>query len=133
MPEYLIMDQDSAFMSTFINYLFKKLGIKIKMVVPFNHQSFQGECGIQSSTTILTKYLTGQYWLKYLPFTMHSYNTFSSPNLNGLIPFDLVFHRNPRMLIDFETNPNIKVPGTFKEYYKFLSKTAVFTEIIILH
>ena len=35
-PEY-IMDQDSAFMSSFMNYLFKKLDIKIKTVAPYNH------------------------------------------------------------------------------------------------
>ena len=29
-PEYIIMDQDSAFMSKLMNYLFKKLNIKIK-------------------------------------------------------------------------------------------------------
>ena len=29
-PDYIIMDQDSAFMSSLINYLFKKLGINIK-------------------------------------------------------------------------------------------------------
>ena len=29
-PEYLIMDQDSAFMSTIMSYLFKRLNIKIK-------------------------------------------------------------------------------------------------------
>ena len=33
-PEYIIMDQDSAFMSTLMNYLFKRLGIKIKTVGP---------------------------------------------------------------------------------------------------
>ena len=27
-PEYMIMDQDSAFMPTLMNYLFKRLGIK---------------------------------------------------------------------------------------------------------
>ena len=36
-PDYLIMDQDSAFMSTIMNYLFKRLNIKIKTVAPFNH------------------------------------------------------------------------------------------------
>ena len=36
-PDYIIMDQDSAFMSTLINYLFKKLNIKIKTVAPYNH------------------------------------------------------------------------------------------------
>ena len=29
-PEYIIMDQDSTFMSSLINYLFKKLDIKMK-------------------------------------------------------------------------------------------------------
>ena len=37
-PEY-IMDQDSAFMSFLMSYLFKKFDIKIKTVVPYNHQS----------------------------------------------------------------------------------------------
>ena len=29
-PDYIMMDQDSAFMSSLWNYLFKKLAIKIK-------------------------------------------------------------------------------------------------------
>ena len=33
-PEHIIMDQDSAFMSSLMNYLFK-----IRTVVPYNHQS----------------------------------------------------------------------------------------------
>ena len=40
-PEYIIRDEDSAFMSTLMNYLFKRLGIKIKTVGPYNHQSLQ--------------------------------------------------------------------------------------------
>ena len=41
-PDYIIMDQDSAFISTLLmNYLFKKLNIKIKTVAPYNHQSLQ--------------------------------------------------------------------------------------------
>ena len=31
-PDYIIMDLDSAFMSSLMNYLFKRLGIKIKTV-----------------------------------------------------------------------------------------------------
>ena len=46
-PECIIMDQDSTFMSTIMNYLFKRLNIKIKMVAPFNHQSLQAEHGIE--------------------------------------------------------------------------------------
>ena len=47
-PEYMIMDQDIAFMSSLINYLFKVLGIKIKTVGPYNHKSLQAEHGIKS-------------------------------------------------------------------------------------
>ena len=47
-PECMIMDQDSAFMSTIMNYLFKSLNIKVKAVPPFNHQSLQAEHGIKS-------------------------------------------------------------------------------------
>ena len=59
-PEYIIMDQDCAFMSTLMNYLFKRLGIKIKTVGQYNHQSLQAEHGTKSLSTILTKHLMGQ-------------------------------------------------------------------------
>ena len=47
-PEYIIMDQDSAFMSMLMTYLFKRLNIKIKTVAPYNHQSLQAVHGIKS-------------------------------------------------------------------------------------
>ena len=59
-PEYIMMDQDSAFISSLLNYLFKALGIKIKTVGPHNHKSLQAEHGIKSLSNILTKHLTGQ-------------------------------------------------------------------------
>ena len=37
-PEYIIMNQDSAFMSSLMTYLFHRLNIKIKTVAPYNHQ-----------------------------------------------------------------------------------------------
>ena len=66
--DYIIMDQDSTFMSSLMNYLFKKLGIKIKTVGPYNHQSLQAEHSIKSLSNTLTKHLTGQgkMWHKYL-------------------------------------------------------------------
>ena len=42
-PEYITMYQDSAFMSSLINYLFYNFDIKIKMVAPHIHQSLQAE------------------------------------------------------------------------------------------
>ena len=53
------MDQDSAFMSSLMSYLFHRLNIKVKTIAPYNHQSLHAEHGIKSLTCILTKHLTG--------------------------------------------------------------------------
>ena len=57
-PDCIIMDQDSAFMSSSMNYLFRKFEIKVKTIAPYNHQSLQAEHGIKSLSTILMKHLT---------------------------------------------------------------------------
>ena len=122
-PEYLIIDQDSAFMSTIMNHLFRKLNIKIKTVVPFNHKSLKAEHGIKSLSTILTKHLReqGQMWPKFLLLATLTHNTFNSPNLANYSPYKLTFGRKPKILIDIETDPDIKI-GNFTEYYKLLEK-----------
>ena len=40
-PDYMMIDQDSAFMSSLMSYLFKKLRITIKTASPYNHRSLQ--------------------------------------------------------------------------------------------
>ena len=57
-------------MSMLMNYLFKRLNIKIKTVAPYNHQPLQAELGIKSPSIILTKHLTEQgYVVKILAFS----------------------------------------------------------------
>ena len=104
-PEYMIMDQDSAFMSSLMTYLFKTLKITIKTVGPYNHKSLQAEHGIKSLSNILSKCLTdqGQMWHKFLSIATFLYNTFNSPNLRNYSPYELVFGRKLRILIDIET------------------------------
>ena len=99
-PEYMIMDQDSAFMSSLMNYLFKKLGISIKTVGPYNHKSLQAEHGINSLSNILSKHLTGQgqTWHKFLSLATFAYNIFHTPNLGNYSPYELVYRRRPRIL-----------------------------------
>ena len=62
--EYIIIDQDSAFMSSLMTYLLDKFNIKIKTLAPYNHQCLQAEYGIKSLSNILSKHLTnlGQMW-----------------------------------------------------------------------
>ena len=65
----MILDQDSAFMSSLMDYLFQKLDIKKQTVAFYNYQSLQAEHNIKSLSTILMKHLTslGQMWPKCLP------------------------------------------------------------------
>ena len=123
-PDCIIMDQDSAFMSSLRNFLFKMFEIKVKMVAPYNHQSLQMEHRIKSLSNILKKHLMekNQMWPKYLSFATFTYNTFNSPNLANYSPYELVFGRKSKLLIDVETDPDIKVAGIFKEYYTLLRK-----------
>ena len=100
-PEYIIMDQDSTFMSSLMTYLLSKFNIKIKTVVPYNYQSLQAEHGIKSLSNILTKHLTNlcQMWPKYLPLAMFAHKTFSTANLGNHSPYELIFGRKPRSLL----------------------------------
>ena len=120
-PEYIIMDQDSAFMSSFMTYLLCKFNIKIRAVASYNHQSLQVEHGIKSPSTILTKHLTtlGQMWPKYLPLATFAYNTFNTPNLGNNSPYDIIFGRKPRPLLNLDSNPDIKVQEHLKSIMNY--------------
>ena len=113
-PDYIIMDWDSAFMSSLMTYIFHRLNIKIKTVAPYNHQSLQAEHVIKSLTNILAKHLTGlgQMWTKYLSLVTFAYNTFNSLNLGNYSPYEFTFGRKPKLLLNVEANPDIKVPET---------------------
>ena len=49
------------------------------------------------------------------------YNTFNTPNLCNHSPFELIFGRQPKILLHLETDPSIKVSGTFWVYCTLLS------------
>ena len=128
------MDLDSAFMSPLMSYLFKKLGIKVKTVALYNHQSLQAEHGIKSLSNILTKHLTksGDMWIDYLPYVTLAHNTYNSPNLSNYSPYELVFGRKPKLLLDLETDLDIKVSVTYKEYYERLEQRLKYLQKVLL-
>ena len=63
----------------------------------------------------------GQMWPKYLPLATFTYNTFNTPNLGNYSPSNF-FSRKLRPLLNLDSNPDIKVSGTSKEYYELLNK-----------
>ena len=124
-----------AFMSSFIIYLLNKFNTKIKTVAPYNHQSLQAEHGIKPLLNILTKHLTnlGQMWPKYLSLATYAYNTFNTPNLGNYNPYELTFGRKPKSLLNFEMPPDIKISGTFKDYYDLLNKRLKYLHNLLLN
>ena len=61
-------------------------------------------------------------WPKYLSLPTFMHNTFNSPNSANYSPYELVFSRKPKLLLNVEMMPDIKVSGTFKDYYNMLNK-----------
>ena len=68
----------------------------------------------------------------YLPFAMLAHNMYNSPNLSNYSPYELVFGRKPKMLLELETDPDIKVLVTYKEYHKRLEQRLNYLQKVLL-
>ena len=69
---------------------------------------------------------------KILPLATLAYNTFNSSNLGNHSPYELVFGRKPKVLLDLDAHPDITVSETFKEYYTLLNKRLKYLQNILL-
>ena len=61
-------------------------------------------------------------WHRYLPLVTFAHNTFNSPNLANHSPYKLVFGRKPKLLLDLEMDPDVKVTGMYRQYFLSLRK-----------
>ena len=66
-----------------------------------------------------------------MPLTALAYNMFSTPNLANYSPYELFFGRKPELLLGLETTPDIKVLGTFKDYYTLLDKRSQYLQKLL--
>ena len=122
-PTHIICDQDPAFTSSLMEAFVTQLNIKIVLVSPTNHQSLQAECSIKSLSRLLVKHLSTVWsWHSVLPYSMLCYNGYSSPNLNGYSPYELVFGHKMTLSHELEIKVDTIVSGTFKDYYEKLKK-----------
>ena len=72
-------------------------------------------------------------WSKYLPLATFDYNTFNTPNLWNHSPYELIFGRKPRSLLNLDSTPDIMISGTFKEYYELLNKRLKYLHTLLLN
>ena len=120
-PTHIICDQEPAFTSSLMEAFVTQLNIKIVLVSPTNHQSLQAEHGIKSLSRLLVKHLSTVWsWHSILPYSMLCYNGYSSPNLNGYSPYELVFGHKMTLSPELEIKVDTVVSGTFKDYYEKL-------------
>ena len=123
-PMRIICDQDPAFMSSLCQWFFKAYGIQLVTLSPTNHKSLQAEHGIKSLSNILMKHLSGlgDDWHLYTRPAMLTYNTYNTPNLDNLSPFELALGRKPILVPKLENVPHIPDTGTFAKAKQVLEK-----------
>ena len=122
-PTHIICDQDPAFTSSLMEAFVTLLNIKVILVSPTNHKSLQAEHGIKSLSGLLVKHLSQVWsWHSCLPYGMLCYNGYSTPNLNGYSPYELVFGHKMTLSQELELKVDTVVSGTFTDYYEKLKK-----------
>ena len=72
-------------------------------------------------------------WPKYLPLAMFAYNMFATPNLGNYSPYEIIYGRKSRLLLNLDSNHDVKASGTFKEYYELLNKRLKYLHDILLN
>ena len=122
-PTHIICDQDPAFTSSLMEAFVTQLNIKVILVSPTNHKSLQAEHGIKSLSGLLVKHLSQVWsWHSCLPYSMLCYNAYSTPNLNGYSPYELVYGHKMTLSQNLELKVDTVVSGTFTDYYEKLKK-----------
>ena len=58
---------------------------------------------------------------------------FNTPNLGNYSPYELTFGRKPKVLLNIESNPDIEVSKTFREYYELLNKRIKYLQDIVFN
>ena len=122
-PSHIVCDQDPAFTSSLMEAFATQLNIKLIMISPTNQKSLQAEHGIKSLSRLLVKHLSEAWsWHSLLPYAMMSYNAYSTPILDSLSPYELVFGHKMKISHELEIKPEVVVSGAFQTYYERLKK-----------
>ena len=69
---------------------------------------------------------------KYLQLATFAHNTFNTSKVGNYRSYELVFGRKPKSPLNLESTPDIKVSGTFKEYYELLNKKFKYLHKLLL-
>ena len=133
-PRLLIVDEDKSFTANVVAALTEFMGIKTKIISPYNHGSLKTERQIQTIQNIITKCLEaeGEKWPLYAAQAAKAMNSFASEALAGFSPHELVFLKPPRnLLLDMDFGIQ-QIESEYPEYVKMMKKRKEFLERVFL-
>ena len=86
------------------------------------------EHGIKSIDSILMKHLTnlGDNWPLYCKPAMLVYNSYATPNLDNLSPFEVAMGRKAVLAPRLECKPNISITGTHAKPHENLQEKLLY-------
>ena len=123
-PSCLVTDAATSLTGKLLTALCATLNIDRKVISVENHGSLQAERHIQTLSNFLKVNLNqfGTDWVRFISTTCYAYNSFSSPNLGGYSPYELVFGREPPNLSNLSFNPMSSLASSYDEYVVHLKK-----------
>ena len=121
-PIRIFCDQDSACMSHLTQWFLHSYHIHVTTASPTNHQSLMAEHDVKGLANILMKHLTGfgDNWPLYCKPAMLVYNSYATPNLDNLIPFEVAMGRKAVLAPRFEYKPSVPIIGTHAKAHENL-------------
>ena len=127
-PIRIVCDKDPAFMSYLTQWFLHTYGINVTTASPTNNQSLMAEHGVKSLASILMKHLTDldDNGPQYCKPAMLVYNSFATPNLDNLSPFEVAFGRKAVLAPGFEFKPKAPITGNHAEAHAKLQERLLY-------
>ena len=121
-PRQIICDEAMEFMSHIVQAILHMLNCKLKVISSYNHYSSKVERQIKTVSDIIVKDLwdKGLMWPLFATTAAYAMNTFASEAFNGFSLFQLVFVRDPPVLMSLSFPKIEMIPVTCREYYNLL-------------
>ena len=133
-PSRLITDAATSLIGKVLTAVCETLKIDHKTISVENHGSLHVERHIGTLSNFLKVNLNqfGTDWIRYVPTACYAYNSFSSVQLAGMSPFELVYGRPPKDLTNLSFNPMDNLSESYEEYaanlkrrFKHISQTMI--------
>ena len=121
-PRQIICDEATELSSAIIQAILCMFKCRLKVISPYNHGSSKCKRQIQMISEIIMKHLwdKGQMWPLFAMTGAYTMNTFALEALSGLLPFQLVFLRDPPDLTSLSFPKIDTIPVKYRKYYNLL-------------